>query len=681
MPRSTRRSKPSKQPNGNDGAKQAREARGIEVWRGALPASGEPGQRQPPTGARQGLPHLPSQDAIAGLNVFGGNPLRQSPPVQSVPSDRPRDPGYVPPASLGGPRGGLQGGPVPLALGSGSGSPPATAVAVVPAAAPREPTLSSQLRSVAPPDVARQAIHELGVLSGALEALPARLEESGLAHLHQRGYRGAALAYVGLAERAWEAVAEERLEQSGAEEDYRSHAIDIARQITHMQHESRLATENADFHLSRRRPLLWRRRVRLVRAGLAAWMATVSTPADPRAMGQGLFQLRGYVGLANASVLELALFGALLAGVNVASFLLAVGLVLLQIPTILADKASLAIALAIGALLVAVAWLLALVLTIAGRAPLRLQLGATLYTPIHTVRNTQRGSPVLSGLLRTWGFLIMLGGVLAALGALGVSGWWLRGQLATPPSDLVQASQLAGSSLVVLAAPAGGICLAALLLVALPLLLVGQGRLTAELASIPSWVPAARRYALKPALGVLGFLTAGLLIAMYAAATAVGLADRSHALVLLVTPFFEAMVTWRTVLLLLAVVLPYLLLVELPFRLGLQRWQQRWLQNLTSRRAELESHMRRLSAADPRSGEQNASEENLRAMQYDLVLLQFYRNKIEETERTPAAPFTLQHALVLFAVGILLAIAVDNVDAIIMLLTNNADALTHLLGG
>jgi hypothetical protein len=135
------------------------------------------------------------------------------------------------------------------------------------------------------------------------------------------------------------------------------------------------------------------------------------------------------------------------------------------------------------------------------------------------------------------------------------------------------------------------------------------------------------------------------------------------------------------VLLLLAAVLPYLLLIELPYRLGLQRWQQRWLQNLTSRRAELESHMRRLSAADPRSGEQNASEENLRAMQYDLVLLQFYRNKIEETERTPTAPFALRHVLALLAVGIVLAIAVDNAGGIITLLTDNLDALTHLLGG
>jgi len=673
VPRSTRRSKPSKQPDDHDGAKKAREARGIEVWRGALAAAGETGQRQlPPPDPRQRQQQLRSQNDIAGLDVFGENPLQPSGPVQSVPSARPRNPAYPPPAA--------RGGPAPLALGSGSGSQPATAVAVAPAAPPREPTLTSQLRSVAPPDVARQATHELGVLSGALEVLPARLEESGLAHIHQRGYRGAALAYAGLAERAWEAVAEERLEQSGAEEDYRAHAIDIARQITRMQHESRLATENADFHLSRRRPLLWRRRVRLVRTGLATWMATVSTPADPLTMGQGLFQLRGYVGLANASAFELALFGALLAGVNAASFLLAVGLVLLQIPTILADKTSLAVALAIGALLVAVVWLVALVLTVAGRAPLRLQLGATLYTPMLTVRNTQRGSPVLSSFLRAWSVLIMIGGVLGALGALGVSGWWLSGQLATPPSDLVQASQLAGSSLVVLAAPAGGICLAALLLIGLPLLLIGQGRLTAELASIPSWVPAARRYALRPALSILGFLTGGLLIAVYAAATAGGLGDRSHALVIVV-PLFDMMITWRTVLLLLAAVLPYLLLIELPYRLGLQRWQQRWLQNLTSRRAELESHMRRLSAADPRSGEQNASEENLRAMQYDLVLLQFYRNKIEETERTPTAPFALRHVLALLAVGIVLAITVDNAGGIITLLTDNLDALTHLLGG
>ncbi len=672
-PRATRRSRPSQRPGEGSADPQA-----GETQRGAPPAALDAGdvERRLPavTTSRQRLPYLPAENDIGGLDVFG------DPSLPSARRDPSRDSGrgsrYVlaaPPAALSAP----QSGPMPLALGAATAPQPSTDVAV----AAREPTLTGRLRSVAPPDVARQAVHELGVLAGELEALPDRLVESGLARLHQRSYRRATLAYVGLAERAWEAVAEERLEQSGAEAEYRAQAIDIARQITHMQNEARVVTATPDFRLSRRRPLFWRRRARLARAGLAAWMSGVSTPADPLAMGQSLFQLRGYVGLANASAVELGLFGALLAGVNVAGFLLAIGLVLLQIPTILAANAALAVALAFGALLVAVVWMLALLLTVAGRAPLRLQLGATLYTPMRTIRNTQRGSPALAGLLRGWGGLTMLGGIVAAGGALALSGLWLRDQLpSTPPADLIQGSQLAGTGLVVLAAPAGAACLAALLLVALPLLLVDQSRLTAELVGNPSWIPSARRSVLRPTIGALGFLTGGLLIAVYAAATALGLADSSHALVIVASPSFDGMLTWRAALLLLAAVLPYLLLVELPYRVGQRRWQRRWLQNLTTRRAELESHMRRLSAADPRSGAQDASDENLRAMQYDLVLLQFYRSKIEEAERTPTAPFAWQRMLVLLALGIPLAIVVDNIALLLTHLLTNAGDLTHLLG-
>jgi hypothetical protein len=354
------------------------------------------------------------------------------------------------------------------------------------------------MRSVAPPDVARQAIHELGVLGRELEALPDQLLQSGLARQHQQRYRSAAIAYVGLAERAWEAVAEERLEQRGAEEDYRAQAIEIARQITHMQNEVRMATVSLGLRLTVRRPPLWRRRVRLMRAGLSAWMSTVSMPPDPRAMGQGLYQLRGYVGLGNATLFELAFFGALLAGVNIAGVALALGLVLLQIPTILAADTASAIALAFGAALVAVVWMLALLLTVAGRAPLRLQLGATLFTPMHTIRNSRAGSPVLAVILRGWSGLVMLAGVVSALGALVPGAQWAQTH---PPAsvDLTAISQAVGTALAVLAAPVGIVCLAAVLLIALPLLLVDQTRLTRELAGNLTWVPGARRSNLRPA--------------------------------------------------------------------------------------------------------------------------------------------------------------------------------------
>src|SRR5262249_8064007 len=81
----------------------------------------------------------------------------------------------------------------------------------------REPTLTARARSVQAPDVARQAISELGVLARELATLPEQLEQRGLTRVHGDAYLDAAEDYLRLARLAWESVAEERLEQSGAD--------------------------------------------------------------------------------------------------------------------------------------------------------------------------------------------------------------------------------------------------------------------------------------------------------------------------------------------------------------------------------------------------------------------------------------------------------------------------------
>ena len=91
--------------------------------------------------------------------------------------------------------------------------------------------------------------------------------------------------------------------------------------------------------------------------------------------------------------------------------------------------------------------------------------------------------------------------------------------------------------------------------------------------------------------------------------------------------------------------------------------------------------MRRLSVRDPRSGQQDVSEENLNAMQYDLILLQFYRAKIEEAERIRTSPFTIQRVLGFLILAALVALALDNAGALLTLLLNNREALLHLLPG
>ena len=118
---------------------------------------------------------------------------------------------------------------------------------------------------------------------------------------------------------------------------------------------------------------------------------------------------------------------------------------------------------------------------------------------------------------------------------------------------------------------------------------------------------------------------------------------------------------WRFLVVALALLLPYVVLLEAPYRVGMRRWRQYWLAALTQRRVELEAHLRRLSAADPKTGAQDTTDENLRAMEYDLVLLQFYRSKLDETAHTPEAPFSRRRTLLLMTALLLIALIVDSV--------------------
>ena len=119
-----------------------------------------------------------------------------------------------------------------------------------------------------------------------------------------------------------------------------------------------------------------------------------------------------------------------------------------------------------------------------------------------------------------------------------------------------------------------------------------------------------------------------------------------------------------------ALTLPWLLIEE-PFRIGVGRWRRAWLHDLRTRKNATESHVRRLSAPDPHTGAQDTSEETLRAMQYDLVLLQFYTARIEEAERASSSPLSRSATLVLIV--FILAAA--------LLLDAGSGALLHALQG
>ena len=525
-----------------------------------------------------------------------------------------------------------------------------------PADAHRTPTLTQRIRSLQPPDVARQAMSELGVLAHELGSLPENLEAAGLARSHEKTYFEAIHSYLALAQQAWAALAEERLEQSGAEPEYRQRAINVARRITQMQQEARTVAANTEFKLPHRTTFLWKRRISLVTYGLRSWQDRLGSPPNNTDMGQGLFLLRGLVGEASTGSLWLSLLNFLIGATVGTLSLLGVGLIALLAAAIMAGSALYITTFAVGILAAALVWIFVLLLAVNGPLPLGLLLGAAVFSPTRTTRNIGSGSPVMAVLLKIWWLVLGLLSIPALVGALALGGLAARGEVMPHATvGIHQTLLLGGSALALGVAPAVVVCLTLLLLLALPALLVTAIRGAAEMAGSPSWVPEARSYVVQPAQVVVTMLTSVLVIATWIVATRVGL--QNVPLLTVSLGAFNAAISLRSVALLLALALPFVLLVDLPYRSGMRTWQRSWIADLATRRADVESHIRRLSVIDPRSGLQDTSDDNLRAMQYDLVLLQFYQSKIEEAgkaRQTPAAPASLWLALVLAVVVALL---------------------------
>ncbi|HEU5440979.1 MAG TPA: hypothetical protein VFU88_16960 [Ktedonobacterales bacterium] len=621
-------------------------------------ATGDAGQRasqvsgaaanQPKEAATGGagfeLPTLPEQGAGVGtgavVSVAAGTPLPPPATPRATPALSPR---LTLPATR-------RGAPAPHLRSPGS--IPDDLPADSPA---RAPTLTAQMRAIQPPDVAKQAISEMNVLARELIALPALLEASGLAPTNRRSYLDTLQTYSGLAQIAWEAVAEERLEQSGAEAAHRQQAIAVARRVSQLQHECRTLSSNSQFQLPRKRPAQWRRRVALANKGIHAWQDRIAPTPDPLLMGRGLLMLRGYLGLAVAGRLELALLS-LLTGTTLTLLVLAALGAGFTIAAGLAGSGADLIAVIAG-FAALFAWLFTLLLSNRGPLPLGMLLGATVFSPTRTTRNVGLGSRPVAALLRAWWLLMSLAAMLAALAALalGVRAVVLEGLPTAPPANAIQATSLAAHLLAVVFAPAAAVSFAGFVLLALPAYLLAALRSASELRGGASWVADARRYALGPALGALTFVTIVLAAGVWLATTTANW--QQHALAVARLGDADMPLTLRGLALFLVLALPYLLLLELPYRLGTWTWRRGWLRDLAERRADVESHVRRLSVPDPESGTQDTSDENLRAMQYDLVLLQFYQGKLDEVRRTPSGPFalfSLLAALVLFAVTALL---------------------------
>ena len=538
----------------------------------------------------------------------------------------------------------VEGTPIPRPIVASLASAPSGEVTSSPSTSgtggSRSPTLTQRIRSLQPPDVARQALSELSVLAHELSNLPELLEAAGLARSHQASYFEATNAYLALAHQAWEAIGEERLEQTGAEPEYRQRAIGVARRITQLQQEARAASANSAFSLLSKTRLYWHRRTRLIREGLRVWQDSLASPLNATDLGQGLFLLRGFVGLAAAGSLWLGLLDYLIGATLATLSLLGVGLVALLAGAIVSGTISAITTFSVGILATALVWLFVLLLSVNGPLPVGLLLGASIFSSRRTTRNSGTGSRAVARALQVWWAAVGLIAVPSLLGALLLGGLIVRSQMeanAVSVHSLHQALVLAGKVLALgIAAPAL-VSLTLLLLLELPVLVISGLRAAADMAKSSSLVPAARYYAVRPALAIDTILTCILVIAVWIVATVVGL---QH--VVLAMFSFPAggtfIISLRSVALVAALALPCLALLDLPYRSGLNAWKRSWLADLAARRADVESHIRRLSITDPRTGMQDTSEDNLRSMQYDLVLLQFYQSKIEESQKVRPSP-------------------------------------------
>jgi hypothetical protein len=380
-------------------------------------------------------------------------------------------------------------------------------------------------------------------------------------------------------------------------------------------------------------------------------------------MGLALFELRGALNTASVAPLEFSLLNLL----SVAALWLA------PLSGLAAGMASIAYALmnhplvsasyALLTLLAFMLWTILLLGASRGRVTLLETLAGICFSETRSACNGRDGSRFVAVTLRVWWLLIGGVGALLTLAAFIGSGFALdRFNLLAPlagglPRDPIILLLLTAELLAVVVAPAALAATAALVALAAPTLVVNALRFAREMAGSRRWSPAARRYTLAPALATLAYLTSGLVALAWLLAGRMGLSHMALASVALGPALLT--ISERAPLLALALALPYLALIELPFRLGLGAWRRAWLHDLRTRHTTIEAHVRRLSAPDPRTGAPDTSEETLRAMQYDLVLLQFYTARITEAERASAAPFGLWGALAILLIVIAGALLLD----------------------
>ncbi len=499
-------------------------------------------------------------------------------------------------------------------------------------------------------------------LADQLLVLFDELPPAGLIRQYRRAMHQHVQTYFRLADGAWEALAADQLHDLTSNPGYNVVTDALEQKLIQIHEACQRARQNS----SARGGWLWQRRVRLYSRSLLEWKRCMDTggsgaPPDPTACGHALYRAHGRVGLAGISGFEYLLVMGLPALGILASLLLALlfGTMNVLMPPNLPQ--ALAPTMLAGFSALAILWF-----STTGFASLPLVVGYALarrqsmtFTPTLRASVSARTGPgplhaIGRALLATLGTLVMI----ALIGVLALTAFAAQAFFADTSSaqdiggymsNLVQANlgqplplQM-DPTFFTLIFPATSLLL--IVLFFLPFTLSVQARLARALMGHSTRSPEARRYALRPALGLLWFHSVTLLFAALLANSFYNLGADS------ILPSDWPSVSLRLLVYVGALMLPYVLLVDLPFREGMARWRSVRLRDLALRRNEI---AQRLSRSQPQAADQT----DLRTLQ-DYVTWQYYRTQESDVKDAPAAPLSLQRRTLALLLAILGGIALD----------------------